>query len=62
LNQNSVIDHGSELFGDNTTKQDGELEINNANFTISAVLENTNIFAFDSYKSHNEMNFLKFLI
>jgi hypothetical protein len=37
-NQNSVIDHGSELFGDNTTKQDGELEINNANFTISAVL------------------------
>jgi hypothetical protein len=35
-----------ELFGDNTTKQDGELEINNANFTISAVLENTNIFAF----------------
>jgi hypothetical protein len=40
---------------DNTTKQDRELEINNANFTISAVLENTNIFAFDSYKSHNEM-------
>jgi hypothetical protein len=25
------------LFGDNTTKQDRELEINNANFTISAV-------------------------
>jgi hypothetical protein len=33
-NQNSVIDNGSELFGDNTTKQDRELEINNANFTI----------------------------